>query len=153
MHDNTMKIKRILLLINSLWELARFLLLFLALSFAFRSALLADRSTIYWLILLGSGQLVLPAGMVMLYLDPSRFAPLLNLVRLGKFLGILAGLLLLFLSPFGAALRFSAGLGLPSALVPYTIVVGASIVDLVFLFLLFLWGSQTPPAESGSPGT
>ena len=145
-----MKIKRILLLINSLWELARFLLLFLALGFAFRTTMLTDRSAVYWLILLGTGQLLLPAALVLLYLDPVRFAALLNLVRLGKFLGILAGLLLVFLSPFGANLRLPGAVGISSALVPYTMAIGISIVDLIFLFLLFLWGSAPPDPASAA---
>jgi len=148
-----MKIKRILLLINSLWELARFFLLFLAMGVAFRLTLLRDSAAIYWLILLGSGQLLLPAALLMLYLDPLRFAVLLNLVRLGKFLGILAGLLLVFLSPFGAGLRLPGGLGLTSTLVPYTIVIAMSIVDLVFLFLLFLWNSPAPDLRQDQPET
>jgi hypothetical protein len=142
-----MRIKRILFLINSLWELARFLALFLALAVTFRPVLLSDPAAVYWLILLASGQLLLPAAMVLLYLDPGRFAALLNLVRLGKFLGILAGLMLVFVSPFRTVLRFAGGFGLPSALVPYTVVIAVLIVDLIFVLLLFLWTAQTPPGD------
>ena len=146
-----MKIKRILFLINSLWELARFFILFLGLGIAFRLTLLAERSAVYWLILLGSGQLVLPAALVMLYLDPLRFDSLLNLARLGKFLGILAGLLLIFLSPLGVDLGLAGGIGTSFATVPYSLVIGVTIVDLVFLFLLFLWnGSKLPELPGGT---
>jgi hypothetical protein len=144
-----MKIKRILFLINSLWELARVFLLFAALAVALRRTLLEVQSSVYWLVLLGSGQLVLPAALVMLYLDPTRFAALLNLVRLGKFLGILAALLLVFLLPLSSGLLPPVGLPVPFAALPFSIVVGMTIVDLVFLFLLFLWtGTGTDPGES-----
>jgi hypothetical protein len=146
-----MKIKRILFLINSLWELARFLLLFLGLGIAFRLMLLADRSAIYWLILLGSGQLVLPAALVMLYIDPLRFGSLLNLARLGKFLGILSSLLLIFLSPLSVDLGLVGGLGASFAAVPYSMVIGVTIVDLVFLFLLFLWNGTKLPEHRETP--
>jgi hypothetical protein len=139
-----MKIKRFLFLINSLWELARLFLLFAALVIAFRRPLLEDRGAVYWLVLLGSAQLILPAALVLLYLDPVRFAPLLNLVRLGKFLGILAALMLVFLVPLGAGVLPGGAVPVPFAVVPFTIVVGVTIADLVFLFLLFLWTSGVP---------
>ncbi|MBN1836069.1 MAG: hypothetical protein JW820_09485 [Spirochaetales bacterium] len=143
-----MKIKRFFLLINSLWELARLVLLFLAVGVTLRLTLLTDRSAIYWLVLLGSGQLLLPAALILLYLDPVRFAVLLNLVRLGKFLGLLAGLMLVFLSPLRTDLQLAVGLGLSSSLLSYTTVIGISIVDLIFLFLLFLWSVPPPDATA-----
>ena len=148
-----MKIKRILFLINCLWELARVFLLFTALALAFRRTLLEDRAFVYWLVLLGSGQLVLPAALVILYLDPARFAPLLNLVRLGKFLGILASLLLVFLLPLSSGLFPASALPVPFAVVPFSIVIGMTIVDLLFLFLLFLWNGAPQQPEKPAPDT
>jgi len=142
-----MKIKRILFLINSLWELARVFLLFAALAIAFRRTLLEDRASVYWLVLLGSGQLVLPAALVMLYFDPARFAALLNVVRLGKFLGILAALLLVFLLPLSSGLLPAGILPVPFAVIPFSVVIGVTIVDLIFLFLLFLWTDARPDPE------
>jgi hypothetical protein len=147
-----MKIKRFLFLINSLWELARLFLLFAALTIAFRRPLLEDRSAVYWLVLLGSAQLLLPAALLLLYLDPARFDSLLNLVRLGKFLGILAALMLVFLVPLTAGVIPGGAMPLPFAVVPFTMVVGITIADLVFLFLLFLWSGGVPQAPAEGPG-
>jgi hypothetical protein len=142
-----MKIRRISFLINSLWELVRFLLLFAALGVSLGYSLIGDPQTVYWLVLLGSGQLLLPAVLFFLYLDPERFAGLLNVARLGKFLGILAALLLLFLGPLSSQIRAVTGnAASASLLLPYTIVVAATIVDLIFLFLLFLH-QPVPPME------
>jgi len=138
-----MKIKRILFLINSLWELARFLLLFLALGTAFRLTLLADRGAVYWLILLGSAQLLLPAALLLLYLDPLVFAGLLNLVRLGKFLGILSGVLFVFFSPSSAAPGAGSRGVFPFP--PHALVVGVVLLDMIVLFLLFLWSPDPVP--------
>ena len=132
-----MKIHRLFFLVGSLWELLRFLLLFLALGITFRRELLIDTQAIFWLVLLGSANLLMPAGLLFLYLDPDRHRNLLNLIRMGKLLGLLSALLLILLEPIGTSLSGFALSFLPSTIAPFSILLFISVSDLLFLFLLF----------------
>jgi hypothetical protein len=152
-----MKINRIYLLINCLWEGLRFLLLFFALSITFQRLLLADPQAIFWLVLAVSGSLLLPAALLFLYLAPQRNLPLLKLVRLGKILGLVATLLLLFMEPFEPGLSASPAVDLPIALTPFSVVLAVTVVDLVFVFLLLAYRLEeqregTAGGDSGEAG-
>ncbi len=87
-----MKIRRIFFLLNSIWELVRFLFLFLAVWITFQQVLKTDSQAIFWLMLFGNGGLLVAAALLFLYVDPPRFRALLNLVRLGKSLGLFSAL-------------------------------------------------------------
>ena len=61
-----MKIRRIFFLLNSIWELVRFLFLFLAVWGTFRQVLETDSQAIFWLILFGNGGLLVAAALLFL---------------------------------------------------------------------------------------
>ena len=134
-----MKIRRIFFLINSLWELARFLALFLAAVLALGEAAAANAQAPRWLLVLAAPGLALPAGFLFLYLEPRRHAALLGPLRLAKLLGLCASLMLLLASPFellrGGLLRDVLGLGAPT-LVPLLILAAVVVVDLALLLAL-----------------
>jgi hypothetical protein len=141
-----MKIRRILFLITAFWELLRFCLLFLAVWIVFRRTLESNSQGIYWLLVLGNGGLLVAASLMFLYLDPPRFRVLLNLVRLGKILGLASALLLIILEPIGNGLRFLSVGFPPYRIAPFFLLLVISVADLIFLFLLFSYhiGAPTP---------
>jgi hypothetical protein len=137
-----MKIRRVLLLIAGIWELLRFCGVFLAVWIVFRQTLETNRQGTYWLLLLGNGGLLVAASLLVLYLDPPRFRVLLNLVRLGKILGLFSALLLIVLEPAGTSL-LTVGL-LPYRIAPFSMLLVVSVADLIFLFLLLSYQIDEP---------
>lgn len=142
-----MKIRRVFFLIAAFWDLLRFFAVFLAVWIVFRRTLETNNQGIYWLLILGNGGLLMSASLLFLYVDPERFRVLLNLVRLGKILGLASALLLIILEPVGTGLRFlSLGI-LPYRIAPFSVLLVASVVDLIFLFLLLSHQiEKTPPS-------
>ena len=142
-----MKIHRVLFLITAIWELLRFCAIFLAVWIIFRQILEINSQGIYWLLVLGNGGLLVTASLLFLYVDPRRFRVLLNLVRLGKILGLFSALLLIILEPIGTGLRFLYMEFLPYRIAPFSLLLIVSVADLIFLFLLFSYQiEETPPS-------
>lgn len=152
-----MKIRRIFFLLNSIWELVRFLFLFLAVWITFQPVLETDGQAVFWLMLFGNGGLLVAAALLFLYVDPPRFRAFLNLVRLGKGLGLFNALLLIFFEPFGTGLQ-SLSLSVPPyRIAPFSILLFVVVADLIFLFLLFSYrieeSNPTSPAEEAKEET
>jgi hypothetical protein len=144
-----MKIRRALFLITAIWELLRFCAVFLAVWIFFRRILETNNQGIYWLLVLGNGGLLVTASLLFLYVDPERFRVLLNLVRLGKILGLASAALLIILEPVGTGLRFLSTGFLPFQIAPFSILLVLSVADLIFLFLLFSYQiEKAPPSRS-----
>ena len=142
-----MKIRRVFFLITAVWDLLRFFAVFLAVWIVFRRTLETNNQGIYWLLILGNGGLLTSASLLILYVDPERFRVLLNLVRLGKILGLFSALLLIILEPVGTGLRFLSLGVVPYRIAPFSILLVASVVDLIFLFLLLSYQiEKTPPS-------
>jgi hypothetical protein len=146
-----MKIRRVFFLIAAIWELLRFCVIFLAGWIVFRQVLEMNDQGIYWLLVIGNGGLLVAASLLFLFVDPPRFRVLLNLVRLGKILGLFSALLLIILEPIGSGLRFLSVGFLPYRVAPFSLLLTVSVADLIFLFLLFSYQleitSPSPPAE------
>jgi hypothetical protein len=142
-----MKIRRVLFLITAVWELLRFCLLFLAVWIVFRRTLESNSQGIYWLLVLGNGGLLVAASLLFLYVDPPCFRVLLNLVRLGKILGLASALLLIVLEPVGMGLRFLSVGFPPYRIAPFFLLLVVSVVDLIFLFLLFSYQIEEPTSD------
>ena len=145
-----MRIRRIFFLIAAIWELLRFCAIFLAVWIIFRQILETNRQGIYWLLVLGNGGLLVTASLLFLFVDPKGFRILLNLVRLGKLLGLFSALLLIILEPIGTGLRFLSTGFPPFRIAPFSILLVLSVTDLIVLFLLFSYqiekASPSPPA-------
>jgi hypothetical protein len=149
-----MKIHRAFFLIAAIWDLLRFFAVFLAVWIVFRRTLETNNQGIYWLLVLGNGGLLTSASLLFLYVDPEGFRVLLNLVRLGKILGLFSALLLIVVEPVGTGLRFLSLDFLPYRIAPFSVLLVVSVVDLIFLFLLFSYEvgktSPSPPVEEQS---
>jgi hypothetical protein len=136
-----MKLKRVFFLIGALWELGRFLLLFSALLLTFHQVVVGNRQTVCWLLLFGAPQLLLPAGLLVLYTASGAQPALLNLMRLGKILAVFSSLLLFVLEPLGLHLGYGGSL-ISFLLTPLFILVGVVFVDIVFLFFLLSYSPE-----------
>jgi hypothetical protein len=145
-----MKIHRVFFLLTAIWELLRFCFLFLAALIVFRRVLETNDQGIYWLLVLGNGGLLVAAALLFLYVDPRRFRVLLNLVRLAKILGLFSALLLVILEPVGTGLRFLSAGFLPYRVAPLSLLLVASVVDLIVLFFLFSY-QVDKSAPRGAP--
>ena len=137
-----MKLHRLLFLIAAIWELVRFFSLFLAAWIIFRQVLETNVQAIYWLLALGNGGLLPAAALLLLYVNPDRFRSLLNLVRLAKILGLFSALLLVVSAPVATGLRFISLSFIPYRIVPLSVLLVLSVVDLVLLFLLFSYQTE-----------
>jgi hypothetical protein len=143
-----MHLKRVFFLINALWELVRFLLLFTALMLTFHLVVITNRQAVFWLLVFGSPQLLLPAGLLVVYLQPGRQPALLNLLRLGKILAVFSSLLLFALEPLGLYLGLRGSL-LSFLVTPLFILLAVLFIDVIFLFFLLSYspGKESQPRE------
>ena len=149
----TGKRSELLAAVQFLWELVRFFGLFALALLRFRGTLVEDRTAVLWLIALASGQLLAPAGLALFIYSPGRRGTLLPFLRLAKILQMFPALLLvLALAPT----RGLSLLGLPFvpsrfalASLPgfalAAVLLAASVVDLIFLLVLFTTRAAAEP--------
>jgi hypothetical protein len=148
-----MKIHRVFFLFNAIWELVRFCCLFLAVWIVFHQILETNRQAVFWLPVFGNGGLLAVAALLFLYVDPRRYRALLNLVRLGKILGLFSSMLLIVLEPVGTGLRFLSVDFLPYRIAPLPLLLVICVADLIFLFLLFSYHIEESSPSDGDSGT
>jgi hypothetical protein len=151
----TGKRSELLAAVQFLWELVRFFGLFALALLRFRGTLVEDRTAVLWLIALASGQLLAPAGLALFIYSPGRRGTLLPFLRLAKILQMFPALLLvLALAPT----RGLSLLGLPFvpsrfalASLPgfalAAVLLAASVVDLIFLLVLFTTRAEAEPGR------
>ena len=150
-----MQARRGLLLAGSLWEFVRFFLVLLL----FASVLRGEGAGPWvfpWLLVAGSGNLLIAAGGGMLALFPARYARLIPLLRLGKAMSVFSFILLVVSGALGIASGFDSlgtrGHGLTGGAVLF----GVFLLDLAFLAVLISWRSGEadqgiPPDSPGAP--
>jgi hypothetical protein len=90
-----MKQKRFVFLWLLIWECLKIILLMAAAGALFHNTLLLNRSGVFWLVLLGSGSLVIPLLDLLLFLRLPTYANLLPIVKIGKIITALPCFLLL----------------------------------------------------------
>ena len=90
-----MKQKRFVFLWLLIWECLKIILLMAAAGALFHKTLLLNRSGVFWLVLLGSGSLVIPLLDLLLFLQLPTYANLLPIVKIGKIITALPCFLLL----------------------------------------------------------
>jgi hypothetical protein len=145
----TMKVRRALLLAGSLWEILRFFLLISLLAFLLHAVTGTGRWLFPWLLLCGSGSLLVGAGGIMLALFPEKNGGLVGLLRLGKIIALFSYVLLLF----SGAMRIAVGLQVLS-LGPFAVTLAAVlfvvfVLDLLCLVVLLGW--RVTPARRELP--
>ena len=133
-----MTARRVLLALGSLWELVRFFLVLSILALMIRPAggAVTSSAVMPWLLLAGTGNLLVPVGLLMLAMFPGRYGNLVGLLRLGKGLSVFS-ILILFVSgslatAVNAALLVVGGRTISAAAVLLLLFA----LDLAFLALL-----------------
>jgi hypothetical protein len=148
-----MKARNGLLLAGSLWEIVRFFLVISLTALVLHPAGGAGPGVLPWLLLGGSGNLLVAVGGIMLALFPEKHEGLVGLLRLGKILGIFTFLLLIL----SGAMRTAAGgrvLDIGLVAVPRgSVLLAVFVLDLLLLGVLLSWrrgeGQRGLPPGSG----
>jgi hypothetical protein len=139
-----MSVRRGLLLAGSLWELVRFFVVLLLLASLLQATSGAGQWVFPWLLIAGSGNLLIAAGGGMLALFPARYSALIAFLRLGKALSVFSFILL----AVSGALRIAAGneiLGIGGrAITGGAVLVCVFLLDLLFLAVLIAWRAEEP---------
>jgi hypothetical protein len=149
-----MKARRGLLLVGSLWELVRFFVVLLLFAAMLRGEAGAGPWVFPWLLVAGSGNLLIAAGIGMLALFPARYGRLAALLRLGKVLSIFAFILMVI----SGAMRPAAGLDLAQVgrvgLRASTVLVVVALLDVAMLGVLLRWrpAEEPRPVPAVDPG-
>lgn len=136
---------RILFFLAALWEVARFIAAFnIATLVLAVNTSMVKATTVAWI---GSPQLILAAGFLFIGALPEKKAPLLNALRLGKFLEV-ASLALLIVSLRGSVPVATGFQAFFVTVVPYVV----AAVDLILLIVLlsFRSGSLEEPSQRGA---
>jgi len=141
-----MAARHALLLAGSLWEAIRFFVVLSLLAQLYYAAGAASPQIVPWLLIGGSGNILMAAGGIMISLFPIRYAELIGFLRLGKVLSLFSFLLL----GASGAIGFSASevalrLG-PLTLNKGSVLLGILFFDLAFLAVLLAWRVGKPPA-------
>ncbi len=129
-----MSARRILLFVGSAWELARLFLVLSLLVVLFEMTGGRGSTIVPWLLLVGTGNLLVPAGEVLLALYPGRYARFLGLLRLGKLLNLVTLILIVVASLTSGgpiSIPYSVG-GFPV----FAVFLLVTALDAVFLALL-----------------
>jgi uncharacterized membrane protein YkvI len=126
------------LLSTALWEILRFTLLFLLIVSASSKESASGTVEVYWILPYGAGALIIPAGLIVLMLDPVKYGGLLNLLKLGKLLEVIPSLVLL-------GRELSTLSVLSNSRFPLYPFVAAVVFDLVFLALLISYRLEKHP--------
>ena len=147
-----MSVRRGLLLPGSLWELVRFFVVLLIFASVLQGTSGAGAWVYPWLLVAGSGSLVVAAGGGMLSLFPGRYNPLIALLRLGQALSVFS----LILLTVTGAVRIAAsievfGIG-KRAISGGAVLLGVFFLDLLFLAVLISWRAEEPKVPAASPG-
>jgi len=140
-----------MLLVGSFWELVRFFLVLLLFAATLQAATGAGPWIYPWLLLVGSGNLLVVVGAFMLALFPDRYGPLVAFLRLGKGLAVFS-FALLVVSGGLRPLRIVLEIG-PVPVTQGVVLVLACLLDMLFLGALLSWRGadhKAPPPPSGS---
>jgi len=147
-----MKARRGLLLAGSLWELVRFFLVLSLFAAVLHGTAGTPAWVFPWLLVAGSGNLLIAAGMGMVALFPVRYARLVALLRLGKVLGLFAFALL----AVSGGMAPAAGLEIAQvgavSVRGSVVLVFAALMDVLVLGVLLRWRyPEEPRAASAGP--
>jgi len=91
-----MKREKIFYCAGIIWEIARFLLFFLLISYVYFQPLPGGNRTILWILFLSSSQLLMPAAYTLLLFNSIKFHVVIQLLRIGKIISLLPSLLIFF---------------------------------------------------------
>jgi hypothetical protein len=147
--------RRGLLLAGSFWELVRFFLVLFLFASVLRGISGAGSWVYSWLLVAGSGNLLIAAGGGMLALFPARYTRLIALLRLGKAMSVFSFILLVVSGSLGIASGYEIlGIG-RRAVTGGAVLLLVFLLDVAFLAVLIGWRAEqgprdVPPAGPGS---
>jgi hypothetical protein len=148
-----MSARRGLLLAGSLWELVRFFLVLLIFASVLQGTSGAGAWVYPWLLVVGSGGLLIAAGGGMLSLFPERYAPLIALLRLGQALSVFSFILLTVTGALQVAVDSTIlGMG-RRAVTGGAVLLGVFLLDLLFMAVLIGWRPEEPSTPAVDPGS
>ena len=140
-----MAVRHAFILAGSLWETLRFFIVISLLAQLFHAAGNGGPARIPWLLLGGSGNLLVAVGAFMLSLFPERYGETIGLLRLGKVLSVFSFLLLM---ASGATLISASTEVLqigPVVLNQGAVLFAVFLLDLLFLAALIWWRREKRP--------
>jgi hypothetical protein len=121
-----MKPKRFIFLVLAVWEAFKIILFMTAASAVFQRTLISHQGSIYWLVLLCSGQLLLPLFALILFIKHTQYTSLLPFLRIGKIITAFTCFILLLIE-----------LTRPTTFYLHFILLPFSISTTLFLFIIF----------------
>jgi hypothetical protein len=134
-----------------IWEIIRFLFFFLFITFVYFQPTIGGTDSVLWLLFLSSCQLLMPAAYTLLLFDSNKFHYIIQLLRIGKVLGLFPSFFI-FLNEFIFSTDFfSLPLTTFSLLKKSAILLLAISIffDLIFLyFLLSFKGDRENKVDS-----
>lgn len=138
-----MKVRKIKLLTALIWEILRVFLLYIALVSIFFTTVNKDSTALYWLISLGSLQLLPFSGLIFVLFFEKKYIIVLKFVELSKILNMFSLILIVINTPLSILLNpFLAPYGpvmltfLSFPLYHIYLVAVLFFFDLIFLFIL-----------------
>ncbi|MGO9413363.1 MAG: hypothetical protein ACLQCB_21765 [Spirochaetia bacterium] len=134
------------LLAGSLWEAVRFFVVLSLLAQVFSAAGGASIGIIPWLLLGGTGNLLVPVGGIMLSLFPLKYGEMIRFLRLGKVLSVFSFVLLAASGALGISMRGEALRIGPVGLTQGAVLFAVFVLDIAFLVILIAWRREKPPA-------
>jgi hypothetical protein len=146
-----MNARRALLLAGSLWEIVRFFLLISLLVFVLRALNGVGGWVLPWLLLGGSGNLLVAVGGIMLSLFPERNGGLIGLLRVGKILAVFSFILLVLSGAMRVAIGIQVFTVRGVAFSQGVLLVALFCLDLLFLAVLLAWRAPEAPKEVPAP--
>jgi hypothetical protein len=144
-----MAMRRVFILAGSLWEIVRFFLVLSILALLFRGAAGQGSWILPWLLLGGTGNLLVAVGGIMLALFPLRYEGVMSLLRLGKALGIFSFLLLLASGAVGMTPNVVLARVAPLVVTEGSALIAIVVFDLLFLAALLFY--RTGSGRGGLP--
>jgi hypothetical protein len=131
-----MKKERLFFLVEIFWEILRFSLLFYITVIIHFQTIHGNTNSLLWLVLLGSGTLLIPAGCFLLYIDHVKYDVVIHLVRIGKVLGLFTSFLIIIKELFIDINLFKTGV-IAFLVNSYLLIILIGIFfDLIFLYFL-----------------
>jgi hypothetical protein len=147
-----MNARRVLILLGSLWDLARFFLTLSIVAAIFGSEGGWAAALLPWLLVASASCLLVPAAGFLLALYPGRYGNLAAFLALGKILNLFSFILLLLAGPLAMGAR-TALLRLGEVeLTPLAVLPAVALFDLIFFIILvsFRMGLHVEAESAGA---
>jgi hypothetical protein len=145
-----MRKSRILFLSGIFWELVRFSVFTLIIIGLFQETMLSGTQKILWLMLIGAGQLLLPAAYFLLFLDRVKYYVYIQILRIGKMLSIFVSFSIIIYELFYNNIFLNAGIPQFYDKRYLLVIFLAIFFDLIFLYFLLSYKGEEEDRKLGN---